>query len=60
MYAGRGSSGGWAENLAKGWTDCWARGSEGGSAGDWAWYSTGIWESDVFPLLLFSVNDGVR
>lgn len=54
------SAGGWAENLAKGWTDSWARGSDGGSAGGWAWDSIGGWESDVFPLLLFSVNDGVR
>lgn len=60
MYAGGGLAGGWAENLAKGWTESWAGGSASGWAGSWAESSAGGWWTDVFPLLFFSVNEGMR
>lgn len=60
MYAGGDSAGGWAEHLAKGWTESSARGSAGGWAGGWAKHSAGGWWTDVFPLLFFSVKERIR
>lgn len=60
MYAGGDSAGGWAEHLAKGWTESSARGSVGGWAGGWAKHSAGGWWTDVFPLLFFSVKERIR